>query len=31
LQGYLNEFVFRFNRRLWPMLAAESDQAVLTG
>ena len=21
LQGYLNEFVFRFNRRFWPMAA----------
>ena len=24
LQGYLNEFVFRFNRRFWPMVAFES-------
>ncbi len=24
LQGYLNEFVFRFNRRFWPMVAFDS-------
>jgi len=24
LQGYLNEFVFRFNRRFWPMVAFNS-------
>ena len=24
LQGYLNEFVFRFNRRFWPMVGFES-------
>jgi hypothetical protein len=24
LQGYLNEFVFRFNRRFWPLVAFES-------
>ncbi len=24
LQGYLNEFVFRFNRRCWPMVAFDS-------
>jgi transposase-like protein len=24
LQGYLNEFVFRFNRRFWPMVSFES-------
>jgi hypothetical protein len=24
LQAYLNEFVFRFNRRLWPMVAFDS-------
>ncbi|ORU94616.1 MAG: hypothetical protein A6F70_09425 [Cycloclasticus sp. symbiont of Bathymodiolus heckerae] len=24
LQGYLDEFVFRFNRRFWPMLAFDS-------
>ncbi len=24
LQGYLNEFVFRFNRRSWPLVAFES-------
>jgi transposase-like protein len=24
LQGYLNEFVFRFNRRFWPMAAFDS-------
>ena len=23
-QGYLNEFVFRFNRRFWPMVAFDS-------
>ena len=24
LQGYLDEFVFRFNRRFWPMVAFDS-------
>jgi hypothetical protein len=24
LQGYLNEFVFRFNRRFWPMVSFDS-------
>ena len=24
LQGYLNEFVFRFNRRFWPMVGFDS-------
>jgi len=24
LQAYLNEFVFRFNRRFWPMVAFDS-------
>ncbi len=24
LQGYLNEFVFRFNRRFWPLVAFDS-------
>lgn len=24
LQNYLNEFVFRFNRRFWPMAAFDS-------
>jgi len=24
LQSYLNEFVFRFNRRFWPMIAFDS-------
>jgi hypothetical protein len=24
LQGYLNEFVFRFNRRFWPLIAFDS-------
>ena len=24
LQGYLNDFVFRFNRRFWPMVAFHS-------
>jgi hypothetical protein len=24
LQGYLNEFVFRFNRRYWPLVAFDS-------
>ncbi len=24
LQAYLNEYVFRFNRRLWPMVAFDS-------
>ncbi len=24
LQGYLNEFVFRFNRRFWPLVAFKS-------
>ncbi|RTZ97036.1 MAG: hypothetical protein DSY90_08780 [Deltaproteobacteria bacterium] len=23
-QGYLNEFVFRFNRRFWPMVGSDS-------
>jgi len=24
LRGYLNEFVFRFNRRFWPLVAFDS-------
>ncbi len=24
LQAYLNEYVFRFNRRFWPMVAFDS-------
>jgi hypothetical protein len=24
LQGYLNEFVFRFNRRFWPMVGFDN-------
>lgn len=33
LQAYLNEYVFRFNRRLWPMVAFDSvlKIAVRTG
>jgi len=29
LQGYLNEFVFRFNRRFWPLVAFDSVLNVL--
>ncbi len=30
LQGYLNEFVFRFNRRFWPMVAFDSVLKIAT-
>lgn len=30
LQGYLNEFVFRFNRRFWPMVAFNSVLKIAT-
>jgi len=30
LQAYLNEFVFRFNRRFWPMSAFRSAMAIAT-
>ena len=30
LQAYLNEFVFRFNRRFWPMVAFKSALAIAT-
>jgi transposase-like protein len=28
LQGYLNEFVFRFNRRFWPLVAFDSVRKI---
>ena len=30
LQGYLNEFVFRFNRRFWPMVGFDSVLKIAT-
>jgi transposase-like protein/predicted RNA-binding Zn-ribbon protein involved in translation (DUF1610 family) len=30
LQSYLNEFVFRFNRRFWPMVAFDSVLKIAT-
>ena len=30
LQGYLNEFVFRFNRRFWPMVTFDSMLKIAT-
>ena len=30
LQAYLNEFVFRFNRRFWPVVAFKSALAIAT-
>lgn len=30
LQGYLNEFVFRFNRRFWPMVTFDSVLKIAT-
>ncbi len=30
LQAYLNEFVFRFNRRFWPMVAFDSVLKIAT-
>jgi len=30
LQGYLNEFVFRFNGRFWPMVAFDSVLKIAT-
>lgn len=30
LQGYLNEFVFRFNRRFWPMVTFDSVLRIAT-
>lgn len=30
LQGYLNEFVFRFNRRFWPMIGFDSILKIAT-
>jgi transposase-like protein len=30
LQNYLNEFVFRFNRRFWPMVAFDSVLKIAT-
>ena len=30
LQAYLNQFVFRFNRRFWPMSAFRSALAIAT-
>ena len=31
LQAYLNEFVFRFNRRFWPMVAFDSVLGIVGG
>jgi hypothetical protein len=31
LQAYLNEYVFRFNRRFWPMVAFDSVLGIAVG